>query len=209
MNIVGLTGGIASGKSTVARMFAALGAITCSADEDARAVLANISPLLGAVLAAFPEAVAQDGGLDRARLGARIFADPDARKRLEGLLHPAIITRMSAAIADARAADGPGVLVYETPLLFEANLENLFDVVVAVLATPQAQRERLQARERAAGRAPLSASGLADRLTAQLSSEEKACRANYVLRTDGSLAETEAQVRALWQRLDRGHSSQA
>lgn len=198
MKIVGLTGGIASGKSTVARMFAALGALTRSADEDARAVLADGSPLLSAVLAAFPETATASGGLDRAQLGVRIFADPDARKRLEGLLHPAIIARMSAAIADARAATEPSLLVYETPLLFEANLESLFDVVVAVFAAPWAQHERLQAREVAAGRAPLSTSGLADRLAAQFSSEEKARRADHVFRTDVPLSETEAQVHAFW-----------
>ena len=209
MKIIGLTGGIASGKSTVAQMFAALGAITRSADEDARAVLANDLSLLRAVLVAFPEAASENGGLDRARLGARIFADAPARRRLEALLHPAIIARMGTAITNARTAAEPGVLVYETPLLYEANLEPLFDEVVVVIATPEAQRARLQARARAAGRAPLSDSDLAGRLAAQLSSGEKARRADHVLRTDGSLAETEAQVRALWQRLDRGHSSQA
>ncbi len=197
MKIVGLTGGIASGKSTVARMFAALGAATRSADEDARAVLADDSFLLSAVIAAFPDAATESGGLDRARLGARIFADVDARARLEALLHPAIIARMRAAIAQARAA-GPGVLVYETPLLYEANLKEMFDVIVALVASAETRRARLQERERAAGRAPLSSSALDERLSAQLSSEEKARRADFVLYTDGSLAETEAQVRALY-----------
>ena len=208
MKIVGLTGGIASGKSTVARMFAALGATIRSADEDARAVLANGSPLLRAVLDAFPEAATPNGGLDRARLGARIFADPDARKHLEELLHPAIIARMNAAITQARAA-GPGVLVYETPLLYEANLGRLFDTVVALVASEETRRERLQAREQAAGRAPLSSSALDDRLTAQLSSEEKARRADFVLRTDGSLAETEAQVRVFWREQIEGRLDEA
>jgi dephospho-CoA kinase len=210
MRIVGLTGGIASGKSTVGRLFAALGAVVHSADEDARQVLADGSPVLAEVLAAFPDVRRPDGTLDRARLGARIFADPSARIRLEAIMHPAIIARMRRGIDEAaarRASSGPGVLVYETPLLYEAGLETLFDVVVAVLATPEQQRERLQARERAAGRDPLSASELAARLTAQLSPQEKARRADHVIRTDGPLEETEAQVRQLWNELV--HSSQA
>jgi len=202
MKIIGLTGGIASGKSTVSRMFQSLGAVTRSADEDARAVLAPGSPLLAAVLAAFPGARRPDGTLDRAKLGAHIFTDPAARTRLEALLHPAIIARMTEAIAAARNA-GPGVLVYETPLLFEAGLAPLFDTVIATLATPTLQRDRLQERERAAGRPPLTASGLAKRLAAQLPSDKKAHRAAHIVRTDLPLTETEAQVRRLWESM--GH----
>ena len=200
MKIIGLTGGIASGKSTVSRMFRGRGAVTCSADEDARAVLTDGSPTLVNVLAAFPEARAADGTLDRAKLAERIFADPAARARLEALLHPAIIARMPEAI-DAARSIGAGVLAYETPLLYEARLEPLFDAVIAVLATPELQRERLQARERAAGRDPLTEDELSARLGAQTPPEEKARRADFVVRTDGSLAETEAQVRDVWERL--------
>ena len=212
MIIVGVTGGIAGGKSTVTRMLANLGAEVRSADEDARAVLADGSPALAAVLAAFPEARAEDGALSRALLARRIFADPGARARLEAILHPAIIARMTGAITAARSAD-PGVLAYETPLLYEARLEALFDAVIAVLATPELQRERLQARERAANRNPLTEDELSARLGAQIPPEEKARRADFVIRTDGTLADTEAQVRRVWERLGAsgaaGHSSQA
>lgn len=209
MRIVGVTGGIAAGKSVVTRMLGALGARTHSADRDARAVLEDGSPALAAVLAAFPEARSAQGGLDRAKLAARIFADPEARARLEALMHPAIITRMRETIAAARRdpggqAAGPGVLAYETPLLYEAGLEHLFDVVIAVVATPALQAERLQARERAAGRGPLSPDELSARLQAQMPPEEKARRADFVVRTDLPLAETEAQVRGIWNALLRG-----
>lgn len=206
MIIVGVTGGIAGGKSTVTRMLGGLGAHLRSADEDARAVLAEGSPLLAEVLAAFPEARAEDGSLDRGRLAGRIFADLAARARLEAILHPAIIARMTEAITAARDA-GSGVLAYETPLLYEARLEPLFDAVIAVVATPALQRERLQARERAANRDPLTEDELSARLGAQIPPEEKARRADFVVRTDGSLTDTEAQVRRVWERL--GYSSQA
>jgi dephospho-CoA kinase len=198
VKIIGLTGGIASGKSTVAKMLAALGATVLSADEDARAVLAPDAPLLAAVFAAFPEVRRADGTLDRAALAARIFADPDAREHLESLTHPAIIARMRGAVAAARADSRPGILVYETPLLYEADLESLFDAVVVVYCPPEVQAERLQAREAAAGRPPLTPEQIADRLAAQLSAEEKARRADYVVRSDVSVEETRAQVERLW-----------
>lgn len=198
MMIVGVTGGIASGKSTVTRMLGDLGAETYSADVDARIVLELGSLTLAAVLGAFPDARAARGGLDRARLATHIFADPAARQTLEAITHPAIIARMRAAITKARESGGNGVLAYETPLLYEAELETLFDAVIATLAAPALQAERLQAREQAAGRPPLSSDAVADRLSAQLSPEEKARRADYVIRTNGLLIETEAQVRAVW-----------
>ncbi len=205
MLIVGVTGGIAAGKSTVTRMLGALGAQTRSADADARTVLEEGSPTLAAVLDAFPEARTAEGGLDRARLAARIFADREARARLEAVMHPAIIGRMREAITAARTGGaggaGPGVLVYETPLLYEAGLEPLFDAVIAVLATPALQSERLQARERAAGRDPLSPDEISARLLAQMPPEEKARRADFVVRTDVGLGETEAQVRHTWDAL--------
>jgi dephospho-CoA kinase len=201
MKIIGMTGGIASGKSTVTRMLAERGAIVYSADEDARAVVAPGTPGLAAVLEAFPEVRAADGSLDRAALGARIFADPEARARLDALTHPAIVARMRKVIAEARAGGEPGVLVYEVPLLYEAGRESLFDAIIAVLATPAHQAERLQTREAAKGRPPLSEEAIAERLASQLSPEEKARRANYVIRTDVPLEETEAQVEKLWEQL--------
>lgn len=201
MQILGLTGGIASGKSTVARMFAELGATVLSADLDARAVLEPASPTLTAVLNAFPEVRNTDGTVNRAALAARIFSDTDARKQLESLMHPAIFARMKEATDRARSSPTPGVMIYEVPLLFESRRESLFDGIVAVLANPAVQAERLQERERKAGRPPLTEEQITERLAAQMPPEEKARRADYVIHTDIPLEQTREQVIALWNRV--------
>jgi dephospho-CoA kinase len=201
MKIIGITGGIASGKSTVTRMFEALGGISLSADLDARAVLSEGSPALAEVFTLFPEVRRPDGSLDRAALAARIFSDPSDKKRLESITHPAIISRMRAAIDAARASQEESILFYEVPLLYERDLADLFDAVIAVLATPSLQAERLQARERAAGRPALSESDITNRLAAQMSPDEKARLADHVIRTDSPLSQTEEQVRQVWNML--------
>ncbi len=205
MTIVGLTGGIATGKSAVADMFAELGAQVYSADADARAVLAPNSPALPRVLDLFPDARGAGDALDRARLAAIMFGDAEARRRLEALTHPLIIARMKSVIEQARGQNRDGVLVYETPLLYEANLQNLFDVVVATFAPPSVQAERLQERERKAGRAPLTDAAITDRLAAQLPGEEKARRAGFVIRTGVTLDETRARVSEVWNELTSGN----
>ena len=198
--IIGLTGGIACGKSTVAQMLADLGAETASADGDARTVLEPGSPTLADVRAAFPEAFGRGDTLLRAELARRVFGDADARARLEALMHPVIIARMKTVIAEFRAKSD-GVLVYETPLLFEAHLEFLFDTIVAVVAAPDVQAKRLQEREQKAGRPALTNEEIALRLSAQIPVEEKARRADSVIRTDVSLVQTRAEAAALWNRL--------
>jgi dephospho-CoA kinase len=201
MKLIGLTGGIASGKSAVARMFAELGARVESADADARAVLEPGGAALPGVRAAFPEALNPDGTINRPALASRVFADDEARKLLNSLTHPHIRQRMRAAMDTARAAPGSGLLVYEVPLLFEGGLETWFDATVATLVDPAVQAGRLQERERAAGRPPLTPDQLADRLSAQLPNDEKARRADYVIRTDVPIEETRARVAELWREL--------
>ena len=127
MYILGITGGIACGKSQVTGFFAGWGAIVASADEDARAVIAPGSPLLEDVFAAFPGAKSPDGTLDRRKLGAETFGKLGARARLEALLHPAIFERMTRAINAARTGDDAPMLAYEVPLLFEKERESWFD----------------------------------------------------------------------------------
>lgn len=180
-----ITGGIACGKSTVSRLFATCGAQLASADEDARAVLAEGEPTRDAVLATF-------GTIDRAELAAKIFADPEARQRLNALMHPAIRQRMRATIAAAKAELAPGLLLYEVPLLYEGGLESWFEGVIAVAAHPQVQLERLRARGLSDDEARL-------RLLSQLDPEEKARRASFVVRTDVSLEETRTQVEEIYQ----------
>lgn len=202
MKVIGLTGGIACGKSTVSRILAELGAQTASADEDARAVLLPGEPTLALVRAEFPNAFRSDSTLDRAALGAQIFADPAARARLEAIMHPAIFERMQATCQAARQA-GPGVLVYEVPLLFEKQREGMFDAVVAVVAPPPVQAMRLQERERLAGRPELTAEAIAERLAAQLPTDEKARRADFVIRSEVSMDEMRADVARVWDALNR------
>lgn len=200
MLIVGLTGGIACGKSTVAQMLKGFGAVVLSADTDARAVLSKGSPVLEAVRSAFPPAF-DEAGLNRALLARAIFADPAERARLEAITHPAIIARMTEAIAAAREQNPTGVLVYETPLLYEAHLESLFNVIVSVVASPETQAARLQEREHLANRPPLSTEDIAHRLNAQIPVEEKARRADFIIRTDVALSETQAEAARLWEAL--------
>jgi dephospho-CoA kinase len=180
-----ITGGIACGKSTVSKLFAECGATLASADEDARAVLAEGEPTRAAVWEAF-------GTIDRAELAAKIFGDAEARKRLNAIMHPAIRQRMRTVIDTAQADSTAGLLLYEVPLLFEGGLEVWFQGVVAVAASPQTQLTRLKARG-------LSEAAAQQRLAAQLDPEEKVRRADFVVRTDITLAETKLSVQAIYQ----------
>ncbi|MBC8137165.1 MAG: dephospho-CoA kinase [Fibrella sp.] len=198
MKVLGITGGIACGKSFVTRLFAQWGARTASADEDARTVVLPGSATLAAVLAAFPDARSPEGTLDRAILAARIFGDAAARARLEGIMHPAIFVEMQTAIQRARAMTDAPLFAYEVPLLFEKERGPLFDATLAVVCTPETQAARLQERERLAGRPLLSPEQIAERLSAQLPNTEKARRADFVVHTDGTLTDTESQARAVW-----------
>ena len=198
MIILGITGGIACGKSFVTALFETWGARVASADDDARAVIAPGSPLLEAVFAAFPESRLPDGSLNRRALAERTFGSPGDRARLEALLHPAIFERITRTVREARTRNDAPLLAYEVPLLFEKSRESLFDETLAVVCSPQTQAARLQAREYAKNGAVLTPEQIADRLTAQLPGDEKARRADFVIRTDGTEAQTEIQARALW-----------
>ncbi|MCB9528501.1 MAG: dephospho-CoA kinase [Myxococcales bacterium] len=193
--LIGLTGGIACGKTTVARMLTARGAIVIDADQIARDVAAPGSPGLAAVVEAFgPAVLAADGALDRAALGAAVFGDPAERARLEAILHPRIAEESMRRIAAALAA-APPLVVYDAALLVETGRADQFRPLVVVTATPEVQRARLIERD---GLDPAAADA---RLAAQMPVAEKARRADHVIDNSGPLAETEAQVDALWQRL--------
>lgn len=179
MRVVGLTGGIASGKSTFAALLRARGVPVVDADALARAVVAPGTPALAAIAAAFgPDVLGPDGALDRKRLGALVFADPDARRRLEAITHPAIRDAMIAETARLDAAGHP-LAFYDAPLLFEVGLDAALDSVVVVYAPPRVQVERLAARD------GLDEEAAAARLAAQLPIDEKARRADFVVVNDG------------------------
>ena len=195
MLVVGLTGGICSGKSTVAAMFERLGAVVIDADRVAHELQVPGQPLFEAILSAFGrQIVGEDGRIDRRRLGAIVFSDPKARARLEEILHPAIVEECERRIQHARAS-GAAVCLLEAALLIESGRHARFDRMVLVEASEAVQLERLMARM------GLSREEAMQRIRSQVPLEEKRHHAKFVIENGGSLKETERQVRAVWEQL--------
>ncbi len=192
MRVIGLTGGIATGKSTVARLLAGYGAVIIDADTAARAVVEPGAPALAEIVERFGASVlGTDGRLDRAALAAIVFADADARRALEAITHPRIRERMAAAIADAVAA-GAALIVVDIPLFFESGREVDFPEVMVVWVDEATQRVRLADRD------GLDAGAVASRIGAQLPIDAKRDRATWVIDNSGSAAATRAAVAAWW-----------
>jgi dephospho-CoA kinase len=189
---LGLTGGIGSGKSTVSRELAALGAVVVDADLVAREVVETGTPGLAAVVEAFgPQVLLPDGTLDREALGKVVFGDDEARARLSGILHPLIGAR-SAELWAAAEASGAAVLVHDVPLLVENKLEAMYDEVLVVDVAPDVQVERLVGLR---GMTPEDAWA---RIAAQANRDVRLASATRVLHNDGTIQELQAQVRAVW-----------
>ena len=189
---VGLTGGIGSGKSTVADLLASYGAVIIDADLLAREAVAPGTPGLDAVVREFgPDVLAADGSLDRQRLGALVFADPHRRATLNAIVHP-YVRRRSMELAEAAPADA--VVVHVIPLLVENGLTD-HDVIVVVDAQEETQLRRLLE-----GRGMQEADARA-RIAAQATRAERRAAADVVIDNDGYPAALEDQVRALWARL--------
>jgi dephospho-CoA kinase len=192
---VGLTGGIGAGKSEVSRLLVACGAVLIDADRIAREVVAPGTPGLAAVVEAFGEEIlAEDGSLDRPRLGAVVFADPDRLAVLNSIVHPLVGAR-SRALQSAAAEDA--VVVHDVPLLTENGLASLYDLVVVVDVDPATQLDRLV---RLRG---MSEEDARARMAAQASREERRAVADVVLDNDVPLPELERRVRELWDDLVR------
>jgi dephospho-CoA kinase len=192
---VGLTGGIASGKSTVASMLVELGAVLIDGDALAREVVARGTPGLDQVVAEFgPELLTPEGDLDRAALGRIVFTDEAARRRLEAITHPLIFERYAAL----EAAAPPGALVvHDIPLLAESGRANTFDEVVVVDAPPELQVQRMM-DDRGWTRDEAEA-----RIAAQASREDRLAIATHVIENTGSLEELRHRVEELYAELDR------
>jgi dephospho-CoA kinase len=189
-----LTGGIATGKSFCLERFGAHGAAVIDADVLAREALAAGSPGLAAVVHRFGAGVLQpDGTLNRQALARIVFADEEARAHLEAIVHPEVYRRITEWFAGA--PPGSRVAIADIPLLFETGHEHEFERVIVCACDPEEQVRRVMARN------DLSEADARARLGAQWPIEEKARRADYVIRTDGSFAETEAQVRTVFARL--------
>lgn len=190
---VGLTGGIASGKSTVSRMFAELGAIVIDSDVLAREVVARGTEGLAEVVAAFgPAVLTADGEMDRAKVGEIVFADPDKRKLLEQVIHPRVFAR---AVEIDAAAGEHDVVINDIPLLVETNQADRFDAVVVVDVPTGLQVERM-VRDR--GMAPEEAEA---RIAAQASREARLAVATYVIDNTGTLDELRKRVEEVWDQL--------
>lgn len=197
---VGLTGGIATGKSHVVRLLRDAGVPVVDSDVLAREAVAAGTVGLAEVVNRFgPDILMASGELDRPRLGELIFRDAEARRDLEGIVHP-FVRRGIADFFRALPPDTP-LAVADIPLLFETHGERNFDTVIVVACAAATQIERVIARDR------LSRAGAEQRVAAQLPIEEKVRRADYVIRTDGTFEETDAQVAALLAELGRSAHS--
>lgn len=196
MTRAALTGGIATGKSFCLERFAALGAAVIDADVLAREAVAPGSAGLAAVVDRFGRRVLrEDGSLDRPALGAIVFNDPAARAALEAIVHPEVYRRITDWYANLPA--GTRLAIADIPLLFETGHEHDFDRVIVAACDPEEQVRRVMARD------GIDEEAARARLSAQWPIEEKARRADHVIRTDGTHAETEAQVVRLFDLLSR------
>ena len=202
MLLVGLTGGIGSGKSTVARMLAERGAVVLDADVLGREAVERGTHGFDAVRDRFGDAaLAPDGSLDRATLASIVFADDEARADLEAIVHPEVRRRIAEAVAAHAETDD--VVVVDSPLLIETGSHEGFPVLVVVVASDEARLERLVALG-------LGLDDVARRMEAQMPLDEKAALADVVLDNDGTLADLERQVDRLWaDLLERALSSPA
>lgn len=196
MALIALTGGIASGKSTIARRLAEHGAVIVDADAIVRDVQAPGTPVLDAIADAFgPSVIREDGSLDRPALGALVFGHPERLARLNAIVHPAVREESERRFAAAVRADPRAVVVYDVPLLAEARAHDPWELVVVADAPAETRVARLVA-ERGMTEADARA-----RIGSQVSDEERRRLADVVIDTSGALADTLAQADALWERL--------
>jgi dephospho-CoA kinase len=193
---VGLTGGVASGKSTVSSILRELGAVVIDADQLARDVVAVGTPGLEAVVQEFGEDVLTDTGeLDRPAVARIVFADDEARKRLEGIVHPLVFEQIVRLEEDAPEG---AVVVHDIPLLAESGRADTFDAVVVVDAPPEAQVARM-VEDRGWTREEAES-----RMAAQSSREDRLAIATYVIDNAGSREELRRQVEEVYEKLVRG-----
>lgn len=196
MPLIALTGGIASGKSTIASRLRERGAIVVDADQIVRDVQSVGSPVLAEIAAAFGDDIlAGDGSLNRAALGARVFGDPEQLARLNAIVHPAVREESARRFSQAFAANPAAVVVYDVPLLVEARVDDPWDLIVVAHAPADVRKQRLIELR---GHSPEEADA---RIAAQVPDEKRLAVADVVIDTAGSLDHTRDQVDQLWGRL--------
>jgi len=192
MNI-GLTGGIATGKSTVAKLLTERGAKLIDLDKIAREVVEPGQPALHAIAERFGQAVLQpDGSLDRKKLGAVVFSDLEERKALEAITHPAIRAVMKERMTRYKAEEPDRLVVVDVPLLFESKLESYFEQVMVVYVPRETQLRRLIERD------ALTPEEAEKRLAAQMDIEEKKRRADILIHNTGTPEDTDRQIDRFW-----------
>jgi dephospho-CoA kinase len=193
---VGLTGGIASGKSTVGRMFEELGCKVIDADGITRQLFEPGNPVNAAVAEAFGrEVVASDGSIDRRVLGEIVFENSELREKLNSLVHPAIKQRQAAFLAQVAAEDPRAIGIVEAALMIEADTYKNYDKLIVVVCSPDVQRRRL--RERSG----LTPEQIDSRIASQMPMQEKARFADFVIDNSGDTAATRQQVEAVHREL--------
>ena len=196
MLTIGLTGGIGSGKSTVAKMLAELGAPSFDADKVGHEIYLPGAPAYHDVIAAFGNGiVAADGTIDRKKLGPIVFADPSQLKRLEAIVHPRMFERMGQMVAEMRAKGVKAPIVIEAAILIEAHWEPLFDEIWLVVAPRDKVVQRVEAER---GLKPEQTEA---RIKAQLSDDERRKHATIVIDNGGSIEELRMKVETLWREL--------
>ena len=187
--VVGLTGGIGSGKSLAAQFFSQLGALVIDADQLARSAIERGSEGFDEVLLRFGDTVLTNGDIDRVALGQIVFENPEAKKDLEEIIHP----RIRAEFEEAVASLNPGqVMVYEIPLLVETNAADRFDFVITVESNAELRKQRLRARG-------MFHSDIEKRMAAQATEEQRRAVADCVLTNDGSEDDLLRQVENVWE----------
>ena len=189
MLVVGLTGGIGAGKSTVSELFARLGALVIDADQLARMAIERGTDGFAEVLLRFGDEVILNGDIDRQKLGELIFSDENARKDLEAIIHPRVQALFAAAVADL---DHDDILIYEIPLLVETGAAEKFDYVITVEADIEIRKSRLLKKG-------LYISQIEKRIAAQATEEARCAVADSVIRNDGDEDSLLRQVENLWE----------
>ncbi|CAB4669160.1 unannotated protein [freshwater metagenome] len=189
MVVVGLTGGIGSGKSMVGELFARLGAVVVDADQLARESIDRGTDGFDQVVSFFGDSVLSNGAIDLRVLAERVFADATARRKLESIIHPIVRSQFLQAVD---ALHGEEVLVYEIPLLVESRAEGLFDFIISVECEISIRYERLRARG-------MSSNEIDSRIASQATAEERAAIADLVITNNGTQEELLREVERIWE----------
>lgn len=191
MRVIGLTGGIGSGKSLAAEYFADLGAMVIDADQLARSAIERGSTGFDEVVTVFGDSILKNGDIDRRALGELVFKDPELKSKLENIIHPWVRKEFEEAVASLK---GDEVLVYEIPLMFETNAQDRFDVVITVEAAMDNRISRLRAKG-------LHISEIESRIAAQATREQRESIADFLIENDGSEDDLLRKVENIWDEL--------